>query len=413
MKKYLLSVAFVACSAASAQALAVDLVQAWDLARKHDPQFQAAVAERDINLASANQSLAAYLPQASYSMTNVPTESVTRQVIGVNQPIFSVDRYALMRQRGPRRDFAETTFDIREQDLAQRTLRVVIDVIRATEAVRLNGAKIDALREQSERASRLYKGGQGTLTDARDIQVRFEQAQANQVILESERDAARLRYAALTGTELPDDAFVLPEKHRQMPLQPAETYMAVLEQANPQIKTAQHAERISRLDVLRARGSLIPTIGGAAQYSRARGVGDNYVGVAITAPLNAGGFFQIGAAQAAARRASEERRQVSERARVDFERLYSLVNAGQRSLDSNRKAVEAAELSVEANKKSYEGGVRTNVDVVNSIQVLYEVKNQYVVAATNVADNLLSMQLLAASEPREALATTQTFLFGR
>lgn len=413
MKSYLLSVAAALMAACSVPAGAIDLVEAWDLARKHDPQFQAARAERDINLATAAQSLAAYLPQAQYQMTNVPTEDRTRQVVTVNQPIFSVDRYALLRQRGPRRDFAEATFDVREQDLAQRTLKAAIELIRATESLRLNEAKIAALREQSERSERLYKAGQGTLTDARDIAVRFEQAQANQVILETEQAAAQNRFEALTGVEPNVVDFRLPEQHSAVPLDDADTYLTALRQANPQIRAAQQAERIGRLDALRARGSIFPTVGGAASYSRAGGDGNNYVGLAITAPLSAGNVYQLRAANAAARRSAEERRQTEERARVDFERLYSLVQGGQRSLASTRRAVEAAELSVEANKKSYEGGVRTNVDVVNAIQVLFEVKNQYVVSATNVAENLLAMQLLAATEPRQALATTQSFLFGR
>lgn len=411
MKNILSRVAAACIAACSVPAAAIDLVEAWDLARKYDPQFQAARAERDINLATAGQSLAAYLPQAQYQMTNLPQENLTRQVVTVTQPIISVDRYALLRQRGPRRDFAEATFDVREQDLAKRTLKTVIDLIRSTESLRLNVAKIDALREQSQRAEKLYQAGQGTLTDARDIAVRYEQAQANQVILESEQGAAANRFEALTGVKADPAAFRLPEQHASVPLSDAETYLAALRQSNPQIRAAIDAERIGRLDVLRARGSVIPTVGFSASYSRAGNNDNSFVGLAITAPLSAGGIFQVRAANAAARRSSEERRQVQERTRVEFERLYSLVQGGQRSLASTRRAVEAGELSVEANKKSYEGGVRTNVDVVNSIQVLFEVKNQYVVSATNVAENLLDMQLLAATDPRVALATTQSFLF--
>jgi protease secretion system outer membrane protein len=413
MKSVLLVAAAAWVSACSVPAEAIDLVEAWDLARKHDPQFQAARAERDINLATASQSLAAYLPQAQYQMTNLPQENLTRQVVTVTQPIISVDRYALLRQRAPRKDFAEATFDVREQNLAQRTLKAVIDLIRSTESLRLNVAKIDALREQSQRAEKLYQAGQGTLTDARDIAVRYEQAQANQVILESEQGAAANRFEALTGVKADPAEFRLPEQHASVPLNDAETYLAALRESNPQIRAAIDAERIGRLDVLRARGSVLPTVGFSASYSRAGGNDNSFVGLSITAPLNAGGIFQVRAASAAARRSSEERRQTQERTRVDFERLYSLVQGGQRSLASTRRAVEAGELSVEANKKSYEGGVRSNVDVVNSIQVLFEVKNQYVVSATNVAENLLDMQLLAATDPRVALATTQSFLFRR
>ena len=93
--------------------------------------------------------------------------------------------------------------------------------------------------------------------------------------------------------------------------------------------------------------------------------------------------------------------------------LSALVNAGQRALNISRKAINSAELSVQATRKSYEGGVRTNVDVVNAIQTVFEVKSQYVTSATTVADNMLNMLLLAGVEPTEALTTTQRFLLGK
>lgn len=391
----------------------LDLVAAYALARRHEPQFQAAVAERDVNLSTSQQSLAAYLPQASYSMTNIPTEDRTRQVITVSQPLFSLDRLASLRQREPRRQYAEATFDIREQELAQRTLRAAVDCIRSAEAVTLNQARIDALREQSERSARLFERGQGTVTDARDVQVRYEQALANQIVLDSEREAALNRFEALTGTRPAAGDLQLPERPPIIPLQSRDSYEATLVQASPQIRAARQTEQVGRLEAKRIRGALLPNVAGTASYSRTGSDDLNYVGIGIQAPLTAGGFFQARGADAAARRASEERRQVEERVRVDFERLYALVDSGQRALAISRKAVESAELSVQANKRSYEGGVRTNVDVVNSIQTLFEVKSQYVTSATTVAENLLNMLLLAADAPAEALGTTQRFLLGR
>jgi protease secretion system outer membrane protein len=399
--------------ALAAPAAAVDLVETYELARRHEPQFQAAIAERDVNLATSQQAFAAYLPQASYSMTNIPTEDRTRQVVTVSQPLFSLDRLASFRQREPRRRYAEATFDIREQELAQRSLRAAIDCIRTAEGVTLNQARIDALREQAERAERLYDRGQGTITDARDVQVRYEQALANQIVLESEREAALSRFEALTGTRPGAGDFRLPERAPPIPLQPRDAYAATLAAASPQISAARQSEQVGRLEARRIRGALLPNVAGTASYSRTGSDDLNYVGIGIQAPLSAGGLFQARGADAAARRAAEERRQVETRVRVDFDRLYALVDAGQKALAISRKAVESAELSVEANRRSYEGGVRTNVDVVNSIQTLFEVKSQYVTSATTVAENLLSMLLLAADPPPQALGLTQRFLLGR
>ena len=405
--------AIVASFSVVSGAGAVDLVEAYNLARKHEPQFQSAAAERDINIASSRQSLAAYLPQANYSMTNIPTDNQTRQVLSITQPIFSMDRLATVRQQGPRRNYAKSTYSVREVELAQRTFKAVFELIRANENVKLNEAKVSALREQSERATRMYSAGQGTVTDSRDIEVRYQQAMANQLLLEGEAAAANNKLSAMIGEAPGALDFKLPDQNGEVDIQPIGVYEAGLLASNPQILASRQAERVSELDAQRVKGGLLPTINATASKTYTGKDDISYVGISVTAPITAGGFIQASSASAQARRATNERLKVEQDAQVNFERLYALVNAGQKALNISRKAINSAELSVQATRKSYEGGVRTNVDVVNAIQTVFEIKSQYVTSATTVADNMLNMLLLAGVEPTEALTTTQHFLLGK
>ena len=157
----------------------------------------------------------------------------------------------------------------------------------------------------------------------------------------------------------------------------------------------------------------VPVVGASATYTNRAGASDSFVGLSINAPLNAGSFFQVGAANASRRRAFEERRQVQERASTELQRLYAMVDGGQQALAISAKAVGSAELSVEANTKSFEGGVRTSVDVVNAIQTVFEVKSTYVTSATTLALNYLNLLLLSGEDTETAMAETQRFLFGR
>lgn len=406
-------VAIVAAFASTSTAGAVDLVEAYTLARKHEPQFQSAAAERDINIASSRQSLAAYLPQANYSMTNIPTDNQTRQVLSITQPIFSMDRLATLRQQGPRRIFAKSTYAAREVELAQRTFKAVFELIRANESVKLNQAKVSALREQSERATRMYSAGQGTVTDSRDIEVRYQQAMANQLLLEGEAAAANNKLSAMMGEAPGPLDFKLPDQNGDVEIQPIGVYEASLLSSNPQILASRQSERVSELDAQRVKGGLLPSVNATASKTYTGNKDISYVGISVTAPITAGGFIQASSASAQARRATNERLKVEQDTQVSFERLYALVNAGQKALNISRTAINSAELSVQATRKSYEGGVRTNFDVVNAIQTMFEVKSQYVTSATTVADNMLNMLLLAGVEPTEALTTTQRFLLGK
>lgn len=390
----------------------IDLVSAYSLGRENDPTFQAAIAERDVNRETAGQTITAYLPQASYTYNNIPTEGGARHVATVTQPIVSMSGLATLKQRRPRRAYADATLEVRAQDLATRTMTAVADIIKATEAIALNDARISAFSTQSQRASRLYKAGQGTVTDARDIEVRYEQALANRILLNSDLVAASTRLRSITGQPVPTGAFRLPERFGPVVLNPVDAYLGKQETANPQIEAARQTERINQLEARRVRGSIFPVLGASATYTRRNGLTDSYVGLSLSAPLNAASIFQVGAANATVRRSYEERRQVEERARTELERLHALVDGGRQALAINAKAIQAAELSVEANSRSYEGGVRTNVDVVNAIQTVFEVKNAYVQAATTLAVNYLNLQLLAGVEPEDAMAATQAFLLG-
>lgn len=389
-----------------------DLVELWHLGRDHDATFRAAVAERRVNVALADQSLAAYLPSASYNLANIPTESGTRHVFTVTQPVISVAGLATLRQRAPRRAYAEALYDVREQDLATRTLTAVLDLIKANESTLSNESKIKALETQSTRADRMYRGGLGTVTDAREIEVRFKQALANRFLLAGDQLAAAARLRAISGIDIDSNGFRLSDQRGVIALDTGSAYLARQRQYNPQILAARQTERINQLEVQRARGSMLPVVGISATLSRRNGIDDSFVGVSVSAPLNAGSFFLSSAARATEARSREERRQVEEKAEVELQRLLALVDGGTAALAINGEAITAAQLSVEANSKSYDGGVRTSVDVVNAIQTLYEFRNAYVVAAAGVAGNLLNLLLLAGTPPDEALAQTQQFLFG-
>lgn len=384
-------------------AQAIDLVESYNRARAYDPQFQGAMAERDANQSGADQAKSAFYPEGSISRSQIQTQSTPVQTITITQPLLSLDRLATFRQAEPRSNFANATYQSREQELAQRVLKSVTDIIRAKEAAVLNQAKIANLERQSARAKRLFDLGQGTITDLRDIQVKYEQAKANQYTLLVTQRAAERQFTSLTGVIPQANDFLLPADHKPVPLPPLAEFKTQLEQNNPQLNAARQTERISELEAQRVRGSLLPTVSAAHSRSTYGGTTINNTGFTVSMPLNAGNYYSSNAAGFNAVRAKEDRRLAEEKARVELDRLYGLVEAGQDAIKIKRSAIDSAELSVEANQKSYDAGVRSNIDVVNSIQILFEVKNEYVQAVTGQAENLLSLILISGASPNEAI----------
>jgi protease secretion system outer membrane protein len=140
---------------------------------------------------------------------------------------------------------------------------------------------------------------------------------------------------------------------------------------------------------------------------------NRYTGMTINVPLGASAFFARQGVSANYLKAKEIRRDTEEKARVEVERLRSQVDTAFQSLDIQLDAIKAAELSVEANVKSYEGGVRSAVDVLNATQTVFQVKSDYVTAVTTQTENLLALMNLSSTNPMESLETAYKFLFAR
>ena len=400
-------------AAAFGQAQAIDLLTDYQRATAFDPTFQTALAERMANQASATQSYTAYAPVGSLNNQRIQTDSTNRTTLTISQPLLNYEALSTFRQAEPRKGYAEATFVMKQQELATRLLKAANAVILANENLKLNSAKIKALDQQYMAAKRKLELGQGTITDQRDIEVKVAQAKSAQIGFKNQLDTAAKQYAAITG-ERPNVAeFVLPEKHGKVALKQPQDYADLALQNSPAILAAKFSERVAELDVEKATGTMLPTLSATYTDSKSGSVTNSYTGVTINVPLGASAYFARQGMSANYLKAKETRRDTEEKARVEVERLRSQVDTAFESLDIQLDAIKAAELSVEANAKSYEGGVRSAVDVLNATQTVFQVKSDYVTAVTTQTENLMALMNLSSTNPMESLETAYKFLFSR
>ncbi len=404
-------VALSTAVACASHLYAQDLARDFDKALSFDPGYLAALAERDATLVQARQSAAAYYPEASFNTSRLQTDVGNRRTLTLTQPIFSLDRWAMLEQAAPRTAQAEAGLLVKQQDLALRLLKAANAIILASENLQLNQAKIDALDQQAQAAEQKYKLGQGTVTDLSDLQVKAKQAKAQQLTLQSQQQVAAQQYAALVGERPALAAFALPQGRPALPANSLPELIDQSLQANPAILSARASEQIAALDVKKARGSLMPTVSASYSSSKSGSVSNSYAGVTMNVPLQAGSWLGVEAALANALKAQETRKEVESKTRVEAERLYSLIQAGDESLSIQREAIAAAELSVEANRQSYQGGVRSAVDVINAIQTVFQVKSDYATMAAQQAENHLSLATLVQGDTRDAALKTFRTLF--
>ena len=387
------------------------LTDAFSQARKFDALFQTASPELDGNRIAAQMAASAYYPQFQASYSRLETETSSRQTYSVTQPLINADRYATLKETGPREQIASATYQLREQDLSQRLLKAVSELLRNTESRSLNKAKMAAMQTQSDSAKKSYQVGVGTITDVRDAQVRLDQAHADTLMLEAQIGSAQRQLLAITGASATPLMLSVPRQARAVALRALDDYVASGVQTSPQLVLALQNQRLAELAVTRASGAILPTLAAVYTYSSANNTGSGYAGVSLSLPLQASSFYQIKGAAANASKMQEQTRETEQRTRLEVQRLWSLVNAGRAELAIRLDAIQSAQLSVEANEKSFKGGVRSQIDVLNSIQTLYQVQQDYVSAVLTLADNYLNLLLQAATPADDAVALVQNVLF--
>jgi len=394
-------------------AAAADLMADFQKAKTYDPTFQTAIAERQANQASATQARVSYLPEATISTQNLDTDTSNRTTYRVTQPLFDLGKLATLRQASPRDGFAEATFVVKTQDLASRLLKAANAIILANENISLNEAKMTALDQQALAAKKKLELGQGTVTDLRDIEVKAAQAKAQQLSYKTALAIALKQYAAITGERPNVKDFVLQQKDRKVPLKPMIEYLDAALQGNASLQAVRFSERVAELEVAKATGGLLPTVTATYRSSIAGEVTTSYTGVAVNMPFQVGSYFARQSVQANYLKAKEATRDSEEKTRVEVEKLREQVETGFEVLAIQKSAIAAAELSLEANIKSYEGGVRSAVDILNATQTVFQVKSDYVTSVTTQSEAILALLNQSSIDVNDALTNAYKFLFAR
>lgn len=387
------------------------LVTSFRAAKEADPQYRAALSEKSINDSAVLSARIAYAPSINYSKTQLETEANTRQTLTLTQPLLSADRWLTTREADPRARFADATLVQREQDLAQRLVKAVTEIVRAREGLRVNDKRISLLDEQARRAQRMFELNEGTITDQRDTAVRRQQARATELTLRTRLRVAENQFAAIVGTAPSPEAFKIADVPRPIALGQLERYLDDGNETNPLLVNARQAERLAEIGRQRAMAALLPNLNALAQQTTSSGRSSSYVGFNISFPLQGQTIVQVNSAAAQAERASELRRDTEQKLKVDIERLRAQVDSGQQELVIRKEAILSAELAVQANIKSQQGGIRSSVDVLNAIQALADVRNEYTNTAAALADDYLNLLLQSAVDPSVALEKVQLSIF--
>lgn len=382
------------CSAVKSQTFE----QSVRAASNADAQYAAALAAVTGRRVQANQAGAAYYPSAAinYNQADVTNGGRSTRSASLTQPLISYDRYLTLQQADPLAALAEADLAQAKNDLALRVFNTMADIVRYREQIRALTVQINGLEEQLRRATRMRDLGQGTVTDVSDFQVRVAIAQANRVSVQNSLSAAERAYTLLTGLKAN-----VPIIEADVPVwadtRNLDELMDYVRQSSPQARTASINVDLARIAVRRVAAQYLPQV--SAQIARATTTGitsgdTTRIAITLTAPLGLSPYYDNQRAGAELLRTEETLRYTQDSLTTEITRLDAAVSAYRGELLIRRQAVDGARLSVDANVRSFQGGVKTNIDVITSYQTLADAEVSLVNTRLNLSDAELRLKLL-------------------
>jgi len=382
-----------------------DLMQVYREAQRNDPSLAAARANWTATQERVPQARSALLPNVSAGGTaylndgrtdftggNIPVTANSYSnaglTISASQPLYRKQNQLAYDQAQRLVEQADFTLAVAQQELILRVAIVYFDVLLAEVNIELAEAQKAAVSEQLAQAKRNFEVGVATITDTNEAQARYDTIVAQEIAARNDLDNRRTALRAIIG-RMPGALKKLgPAFEPELPSPNVlETWLERALAENLNVRIAGYNVDVASLEIERARAGHLPTVDLIAGAGVTWGTGSlasdfNYnsrdarIGVAVNVPLYQGGFVESRVREAIA--LQDSARQVLETARrnaiFNAQNGFTGVNSAAASVTAFKQALRSAETALASNKLGQEVGVRTNLDVLNVTQNVFQTR---------------------------------------
>ena len=387
---------------------AEDLLQIYREAQQNDPALAAARATWVATQERMPQARAALLPNVSAAgaanvnnlnetlHTDPPVDINNRNFrfgsLGVSaaQPLYRPQNSVAYDQAKQQVAQADYTLSFAQQDLILRVAQAYFDVLLAEFTVDLAESQKAAVSEQLAQAKRNFEVGVATITDTNEAQAKYDSIVALEISARNDLDNRRTALRAIIGRFPASLKRVGPGFEPTLPSPDTLDYWVDRALAeNLAVKIAAYNFDIATLEVDKQRAGHYPTLDLVGSYSLQTGSGSSSVnlssnfdlrqaqlGVQLTVPIYQGGFVDSKVREAIA--LQDNARQNLELARrtalFNAQTGFTGVNSAVASVQAFEQALKSAQVAYESNRLGQEVGVRTNLDVLNTQQNVFQTR---------------------------------------
>ena len=442
MMRLLASTSFAFLVAAASAAQGADLLEIYRAAQSSDAVYASARAAWAAGQEKLPQGRAGLLPSLSLSASTQhndrdlrfrgPTTSTggaaqfnsNAVTLSLTQPLFRRQNTLAFEQAKTQVTQTDAQFAQAAQDLILRVAQAYFDVLLAQDALTLAQAQLAAIGQQLEQAKRNFEVGTATITDTHEAQARYDITVSGEIAARNDLEIKRRALQQIIGRTAPVLAILGP---KFMPSTPEPNNMeAWVNEAlalNLQVQISQAGLDFANHEVERNRAGHLPTLDAFASYSDSGsgsgvqgGAGTDttskIVGLQLALPLYQGGSVTSRVREALAN--EDKARQDLENARRSAELSTRQAFLGVTNGLAQVKALEAAlvssQSSLDSTRLGQEVGVRTQVDVLNAQQQLFQTRRDLAQARYNYILSLLRLKASVGKLSEDDLTRVNAWL---
>jgi len=426
MRKRLLAVALL-CFASVDAAFGEDLMQIYQDALANDPTYAAARANWAATQEALPQARAGLLPVLSLLgianqqdfkenlhsdpalsfVQRFPTYSYT---VSASQPLYRAQNWISYDQAKQQVSQADYVLASAQQDLILRVAQAYFDVLLAQFNMEVLQSQKAAVNENLAQAKRNFEVGTATITDTNDAQAKYDQIVAQEIQAQNDLDNKIATLRAIIGRTPKELKRFSGQYQPELPNPSAlEPWIDRSIRENYQVRVAQSNFDIAALEINRQRAGHYPTLDLVASYQQgyagaaaSTAVSSNFasdqrlglIGVQLNVPIYQGGLVNSRVTQAIANQ--DAARQNLEGARRSAQLLaqtsFTGVTSGVAQIKAFEQALKSAQVSYDSNKLGLEVGVRTNLDVLNQQQQVFQTRFNLAQSYYNFIINALKLK---------------------
>jgi outer membrane protein len=314
--------------------------------------------------------------------------------INVNQPLYRKQNTVQYQSATLQVNFADLQLQQDRQDLLLKSAQAYFDVLLAQDKLTLNQAQKSAISSQLAQAKANFKAGVSTITDVDEAQAKFDTVQSQEIASNNEIENKKQAVQLLTGQYPGQLSGIQAKISLSLPV------LAKAEK-NTENPSDNHPNDNIALWIQQAQQNNIDAV---ASYNRTNANGgingfgsdlnNTTVGLQFQMPLYQGGATSSKVREAIAnqQKAQEEIEAARRKAELDTRQAYLEVTSNIAQANANEQTLYSTESQLASTNQSFKLGIRTNVDVLNAQQQVFNAKRDLLQTHYNYLLGLLKLK---------------------